>query len=107
VTPVQCFVGLSVKLSVIDQMLKYGSCAIKGTAGGLKSAPHDCKMTTAQPIEIRNLVSCRIEILGRDIVPLSFDRNSNTAARKMNPATPQDWPDAKTRQKGEFGLPSP
>src|SRR5690242_14582759 len=32
--PVQWRVGPSVSLSFIDQMLKYGSCAINGTAGG-------------------------------------------------------------------------
>src|SRR5436305_13883051 len=32
--PVQCVVALSVKRSAADQMLKYGSWATSGTAGG-------------------------------------------------------------------------
>src|SRR5262245_6670851 len=36
--PVQCFVGSAVSVSLIDQMLKYGSCAISGVAGGRSGA---------------------------------------------------------------------
>src|SRR5438105_13911187 len=32
--PVQCLVQSSVKRSLIDQTLKYGSCVTRGTAGG-------------------------------------------------------------------------
>jgi len=32
--PVQCFVLSPFRWSAIDQMLKYGSCATRGTAGG-------------------------------------------------------------------------
>ena len=32
--PVQCFVFSPLRWSAIDQMLKYGSCATSGTAGG-------------------------------------------------------------------------
>src|SRR5215510_7657809 len=36
--PVQCFVGSAVSVSLIDQMLKYGSCVISGVAGGRNGA---------------------------------------------------------------------
>ena len=36
--PVQCVVSASVSLSPGDQMLKYGSCATSGTAGGRSGA---------------------------------------------------------------------
>src|SRR5207245_2336271 len=34
VAPVQCLVQLSVRRSLMDQTLKYGSCVTSGTAGG-------------------------------------------------------------------------
>jgi hypothetical protein len=71
-------------------MLKYGSWAIKGTAGGLKSAPCDDKITVAQLIEIKNLVSCRIRTLGRHIVSLSFDKAGKSwSVRKLNSVKPE------------------
>jgi hypothetical protein len=36
--PVQCFVSESVKLSVADHTLKYGSCTISGVEGGRNCA---------------------------------------------------------------------
>src|SRR5271154_4715970 len=75
--PVQCFVSESVKLSVADHTLKYGSCTIRGVEGGRNCA--DAAGTRAAKLKVNRAPIITVRFIRNSLVKFTQSKSSKSA----------------------------